>query len=332
MTVTRTALAPDPVDASPRAPGLGDYSVLGGVLRSSLHFPELDRVEPSASAPDWALRVARTAPPPVPLVPVGERRVGEELYRLWRTPSGFRLEYSHAGLFDVNDDGVSIVWYPAPDARLELARAIVLGPALSLALELRGHLCLHGSAVALPAGVVAFLGGKHHGKSTLATALTSAGARLVGDDLLAVSPGPPVRVRAGVASVRLWGDAAARLDVASVCDTVIPGVKVTARGFAGRVMTEADAPLVGIYLLAPVPGGVGAEPCRRTPLAGAAAAIALARQTKLPDSLVGARGAGMQLRAAAATASSVPIWTLDVVRDFSLLDAVVERILTWHSA
>jgi hypothetical protein len=207
-----------------------DYAAFGGVLRSAIEFPEL-AIAGDCARPDWTLIVDRAEPPDHAFVLVGERRVRDERYWLWRSPAGFRLEYSHAGTFDVSIDGSLIVWYYRQDASPELVRSIVLGPAIALALELAGLLCLHGSAVSMDSGAIAFIGPKYFGKSTLATALTTAGARLLGDDLLVVDPGPPATVRPGVASVRLWADIASSLPLETVCDRVIPGIKTTATDF-----------------------------------------------------------------------------------------------------
>ena len=314
--------------ASRHSATLFHYSVLGGVLKSPIEFPELPAAAPVH--PSWSLEVRETAAAVASAELLGERQLGEEVYRLHRTSAGFRLEYSHAGCFDISPDGARISWAPSPDASLELARSIILGPALAIALEIDGLLCLHGSAVGFATGAVGFLGPKYHGKSTLATALTAAGASLISDDLLAVASGSPPRVLPGVPIVRLWEDAAARLDIERLCNSVIGGVKRTATGFSGRALKAADAPLAAIYLLKPVSSTWG-EACERVRLAGAAAAISLAHQTKLPPSLVGPRMAGQQLRCAAAIAAGVPIYELRIQRDFARLAAAVQAILEWHA-
>lgn len=308
-----------------------DYSAFGGVLRSAIEFPEL-AIAHNVARPDWTFIVDRSEPPDHPFVLVGERRVRDERYWLWRSPAGLRLEYSHAGTFDVSADGTHIIWYHRRDAIPELVRSIVLGPALALALELAGFLCLHGSAVAVGDSAVAFLGPKHFGKSTLATALTASGARLLGDDLLAVEVGRPARVRPGVASVRLWAETAASLSLESMCETLIPGVKTTATGFATSSLALRPVALRAIYMLTPVMNTADIAPAARTRLSLMEATIALAQQTKLPDSLVGLRAAGTHLSAAAAVAASVPVWNLSVVRDLSRLDAVVRQIFDWSAA
>ena len=313
-----------------RRESVRNYSAFGGILRADIEFPELPLARDGA-APDWRFVVNREPPPPIDLVPLGERAVGAERFRLWQSSKGLRLQYSHAGTFDLWGDGSEIVWYHDPDAVLELVRSVVLGPAIALAFELAGSFCLHGSAVCVGGRATAFVGPKHFGKSTLASALTLAGARLLGDDLLVVNPGPPAVVRPGVASVRLWADMANALPLATVSDTLIPGVKTTVAGFADNTLASGQCLLATVYVLSPAASGQSERPVWRTRLAFSEAAISLAHQTKLSDSLVGLRGAGAQLAMAAAVATTVRVWRLHVERDVSKLDAVVRQIIDWSS-
>jgi len=315
-------------DARTESAAMRRYRVFGGVLESDIEFPELVAVD-AVEAPQWTLRVAGHAPAPLEMIAIGERQVGLESYALARTSAGFRLTYSHAGVFDVSRDGRVITWYRQADAILELVRSIVIGPAIALSLEAAGLLCLHGSAVAIGNEAIVFLGPKHHGKSTLATALTASGARLVGDDLIAVSPGPPAMVRPGVPSVRLWDDSVGALPVDELCTTLVRGVKTTASGFADRAFTKGELRLTAVYVLTPT-GASEEFSCVRTRLPAAAAAIGLAHQTKLADSLVGMAAAGTQLAAAARLAATVPVWNLTAVRDLARLPEVVAEIMNWH--
>ena len=321
-------VAPNPVrDHSPRAL-TREYLAFGGILRAEIEFPELSAA-PATRQPDWTVRVRYGHPPIQPLTLAGERSVREERYQLFTFPGGFRLVYSHAGTFDISDDGSSIDWYHCDSALPELVRSIILGPAISLALELAGFFCLHGSAVALGDRAVAFVGPKHFGKSTLATALTAAGGRLVSDDLLAVRPGSPAIVRPGIGSVRLWSDMATTLPLSGVCDTLIPGVKTTATGFAEAALAAMPTRLGAIYVLSPVAKEMDGRVAWRQLLAPSEGAMALALQTKLPACLVGLRAAGSQLIAAAAVAATVPVWTLHAVRDVSRLEALVRQVIEW---
>lgn len=316
---------------SPDHTSVRQYFAFGGVLRSEIDFPELVPAD-STLRPDWSFVVESREPPSLPLSHLGERQVREERYDLWRSPCGFRLRYSHAGTFDISPDGSLIVWYRSEHAILELVRSIMLGPAVALALELAGLFCLHGSAVEVDGCAIAFLGPKYFGKSTLAMALTAAGGRLIGDDLLVVHPGPPVTVRPGVASVRLWPDVAAALPLERVCETLIPGVKTTVTGFTDEALAFTPCRLDAVYVLAPVAKDRNPVAARRERLAPTEATVALAHQTKLPDSLVGLRGAGAQLAMAAAVATNVAVWKLHIVRDVGRLDHVVRQVIDWSSA
>ena len=312
----------------PDVPTFRDYVVFGGVLRSELHFPEL--LETDSGSPDWTLTIESASEAVGDVVPLGERTVGGESYRLARTSAGLRLEYSHAGSFEIMASGREIVWQPATDANVELARAIVLGPALALALEATGLLCLHGSAVAIRDRAVAFLAPKHHGKSTLALALTAGGARLISDDTLAVSPGPPAMLRPGTASVRVWDDTARALRVAQLCASVAHGTKITMSGFAATRLMDATIALDCVYLLNPIVASTAPRPVARTLLSATAGAIALARHAKVPDSLSGLDAAGVRLKAAATVAATVPVYALYVARDFDILPGIIRQLQSWH--
>lgn len=314
----------------PRPTCVYHYAAFGGVLRSAIEFPELHAVA-EVAVPDWTLLVADTPPVGEPIEFLGKRELHGEWYQLSRLENGLRLEYSHAGMFDVSTDGAVIVWYRI-DTLLELVRSIVLGPAIALALELSGFFCLHGSAVVLDRGAVAFIGPKYFGKSTLAAALVATGARLVGDDLLAIRPGVPTAVRPAVPSVRLWPDMVAALPLDGLCDTLIEGVKTT-RQFTDRAVAINESKLTAIYLLSPIArdAGSGRPVVCRTRLGPIDAAVALAHQTKLPSTLVGSLHAGSQLAKAAAVAGDVPVWKLSTVRDVARLGEVSQHIISWSS-
>jgi len=310
------------------------YAVFGGTLRSELPFPELEPCDASdAALPEWSLRIGDEPPPRPEAVPCGERQIGPERYRLLRVERGFRLEYSHAGTFDVDPSAGALTWYPGGETatRGELARSIVLGPALALMLEAQGHLCLHGGAVGVPDGAVAFVAPKHHGKSTLVMAMVRGGAEFLSDDTIAVAPGRPCMLKPGVRSARLWADSAETLRVEELCERVVTGIKTNASGFHGTTSARESIPLRAIYLLHPEPPSSASPPCWRVPLPPGAAVATLGQQAKLPDTLVGFAAAGRRLSVAARVASEVPVFELHLVRDFAALPDVVSRIVGWHA-
>jgi len=329
-SIVSASFAVQPTPHGVRGPRLRDYTAFGGILRSAIEFPDLS--ETTGGAPDWILRVDAGPPPECPATPLGERRVGSETYRLSAIPDGLRLEYSHAGTFDITNGGSMLVWHRTAEAQVELARAIVIGPVLALALEAAGDFCLHGSAVAIGDRAIGFLAPKHHGKSTLAVALAAAGAQFIGDDTLALRRGRPTVLRRGIGSMRLWRDAASALRVGLICDTVIPGVKITACGFPGTTATPSTLPLDAIYILDPVVESETTIAAERERMSPSAAAVSLAHHTKLPDSLVGIRAAGLRLRSAATVAATVPVYSLRIARSFAKLPFVVEQLFAWHNA
>jgi len=71
-----------------------------------------------------------------------------------------------------------------------LDRQVIIGPALVLALALRGTWCLHASAVIYNENLLVFLGESGQGKSSLAASLAvQAPWRLAADDILPVTMG-----------------------------------------------------------------------------------------------------------------------------------------------
>ena len=78
---------------------------------------------------------------------------------------------------------------------------------LSIVLNLRGILCLHGAAVAYRHAALAILGDAGAGKSTLAAALLERGCRLLADDKVALhNESDGWCVAPGVPALKLWPD------------------------------------------------------------------------------------------------------------------------------
>ena len=324
------------------------YHAFGGSLESEIEFPELQPSPPS-ERPDWRLRVS-TAPhvgapgaPDTPDAPgdsgdsgdfgelLGEDHVEPTVtVRSYRAPTGYRLRYQDTGVFEVSADGREIVWSAAAGASIEAARMDVLGRVLSVALHAGGRFALHGSGVAIDGHAVGFLAPKFSGKSTLALALVNAGAELLSDDTLPVDLEPAPNAWPGVHTARVFQDSAQRL--ALVEPVAEPGftVKHTVATVATPRIRSCPAPLAALYLLAPTPPNVAATPAERTLVTSFAATVELVRHAKV-GALLGHSEAGRVLDRAAVVASRVPVYRLDVVRDFAQLDLVVGQILRWHS-
>ena len=307
---------------------MNSYQVFGGVLRSELEFPELDPAMRGDA--DWTLVVTTTPAPDVPLdAPLGEDKVDQGvMVRSYATPTGFRLVYDDTGIFDVTDGGREIRWHRPESADLEAGRLDVLGRVLALALHASGWLSLHGSAVALAEGAVAFLAPKGNGKSTLAFALMRAGAALMTDDTVVIGSGSPATVRPGVQSVRLFRDSAdwlsATAPIAGSSD-----IKATFGQLSDDARRLTRAPLAALYLLESVPAGTIAEPVARQRLEGPEAVLSLLGQTKI-GALLGGAEAPTVFASVVALAEGSAIYKLRVTRDYERLGTVIERIIGWH--
>lgn len=237
----------------------GCYEVAGQRIVIDPPLPELELYACDLPAPPAAADAPKAASRRVfsGEAPLGSSRPWIDCE--WRG-DGYRLAIAGAGRFTVSIGGDRIV-----GARGNHAEGYVeamLGPALILALALRGVWCLHASAVAVDGGadggvdggVVAFVGESGAGKSTLARELPKLGERAyqrVADDIL------PLAIEAGRACVL----------------PRFPQLKCPSDAQPGLALPPS-LPLAAVYLLGPEASEVTAEP-----LAGTEAALALVRHT-----------------------------------------------------
>ena len=313
------------------------YAAFGGTLDSEIEFPELQHAPPT-ERPDWRLRVssaprACTAQDADDLGELlGEDHVEPAVtVTSFRTLAGYRLRYQDTGVFDVSGDGREIVWSAAPGASTESARMDVLGRVLSIALHAGGRLALHGSGVAIDGRAIGFLAPKFSGKSTMALSLVNAGAELLSDDTLPVDLEAAPNAWPGVHSARVFQDSAQRLALVEAVDQPGFAVKHTLAIIDAPKIRLRPAPLDALYLLTPSAPEVATAPVHRTLMSPLAATLELVRHAKV-GALLGRAEAARVLDRAATVASRVPVYRLDVVRDFAKLDVVVGQIVGWHSA
>ena len=119
---------------------------------------------------------------------VGDVRHIMEVYD---TSRGILLKVEGGGEFIITPHGETIGKRNPHEELTKLDREIIVGPALVLALALRGVWSLHASATLFRESVIVFLGESGQGKSTLAAYLSQiAGWRLVADDILPVKIDP----------------------------------------------------------------------------------------------------------------------------------------------
>jgi hypothetical protein len=307
-----------------------DYQVVGGALRSDIEFPELRTIE--SDAPSWTLRSIAPAPeiPSATLLGQAELIPGSYV-KLFSHDRGFRFAFDDTGIFDITDDGRDIAWAAGPHFEDSWVRADVTGRVMAVALHASGHLCLHGSAVATAGGAIAFLAPKFHGKSTLALALTRAGAKLLTDDLVPVDPRTPIQAVPGVHQVKLWQDTAAHFGVERETETPRPGSKHLLHDFDDTMLSNDRTPLAAIYLLSPVivEEGAAAPAVTRARMHSVPSALALVRHSMMGSMLTGIDAQRVVDRATT-VAESVPVYQLTVTAGMERIADTVDQLLAWH--
>jgi hypothetical protein len=304
-----------------------DHAIFGGCLRSEIPVPELPFI--NCTEPDWFFHRASALPPALQFL--GEDRVDAKLrVRCSTIPGGFRLDFDDTGTFDITAAGSDIAWSSGSASALELVRADLLGGVFSVALHLQGLLCLHGSGVAVDGTAVAFLANKGAGKSTLATALCADGATLITDDMLPVHPQEPVMAWPSMPAVRLLHDSASHLRYAQ--GPTHPATnKYHVNELPSQQVERRRLPLGAIYELAPVPAGDGVPAVERIRVKGTAAVATLLRHHRAGTAIASVETKNLFVRASDIV-RTVPVYRLQVARDFTRLPEVVDQIRQWHSA
>lgn len=248
---------------------------------------------------------------------------------LYRTRAGFRLAFDDTGTFDISNDGHAIRWAMPPNVNLDSVRKDVLGRVASVCLQLDGMSVLHGSAVRIGREAIVFLAPKFHGKSTTAAALVDRGARLLADDLVAVTADGIPHVAPSVPVVQLWRDSASR--VAQHASDRGDGTSIKIQRGWDDTRRRATAPVRfgAAYLLAPFVDDP-ARHVQRVQLRAVAAPLALLGQAKI-GALLGTAWRSRMLARLTAVAATVPVYQLDVPRDYARLDELTDTIWKWHA-
>ena len=137
---------------------------------------------------------------------------GTPSWSLYDLEDRYVLDWANVFTFHISRDGSWARCYCREGATTEQVEAYFVGLVLPFLLQLRGKVGLHASAVALPEGVVGFLGNSGRGKSTMAMAFALAGYSLFSDDFLLVREEQPgFSVTAGLPHLRLSQESLAAL-------------------------------------------------------------------------------------------------------------------------
>lgn len=182
---------------------------------------------PSRALPDITIVVSGTAPVS-DVVPAGTPLVlveDEHGHRqaVVKTAQGWIAWFPRVALVHVSSDLSTVRATVDPDGGLEVFGILASGFLVALVLNLRGESVLHASAVQIGSQAWAAVAPSGHGKSTLATLLCRAGARLVTDDVLRVTAAEAKHLGwRGPGATRLR-QAAASLAAKGVSDTTADG-------------------------------------------------------------------------------------------------------------
>jgi hypothetical protein len=173
-------------------------------------------------------------------IPSGWLGGAERQVETWSAPPGILLKVSGGSDFYIGPEGETIVRVEGAqneEGRLPLSdldREILLGPALVLALAIRGAWSLHASAARFRHQVTVFLGESGRGKSTLAAYLHRSGWQRVADDILPAT--------LGADGARIWPH--------------FPQLKLPSDQQPGLVLPE-HLPLDRVCVLTPAEGNSG---------------------------------------------------------------------------
>ena len=303
------------------------YRVFGTSVTCPFELPELDPAPLGGDSRGWTVEPRTDSPPGTTLELSGSDTVyGSVRVHSFVSDAMARLAFDDTGTFDVLPSGRVIRWYRGPDANVAAVRADLLGRVFAMAVHHEGASVLHASAVSIDDAVVAFLGPKHAGKSTLAMAMVRRGARLLTDDSLVVRLQPDAALACpGVQRVRLWPDAARAVGVDA---SPSGGAKPTIDDLGAQSREDAVKPLAACYMLQPV---LSENPfaCRR--LSDVHAAVAGVSFSKL-GGLAGGRLAVEVLERATRLAQLVPVYAADVPRDLRQLDRIAADVMARHRA
>ncbi len=179
------------------------YSAYGLRFQSSFPIPELMVVDGTAN-PDVVIRYGNVSLPEALVDRAGTYSGTEETAIItWPNFGAFQVQ----GGCEITVDAVS-------GANMNAMRVPLLGSVLGVLLHQRGLFTLHASAVSVDGEVVAFVGAKGAGKSTIAAALHRAGHTLFVDDILAIDrqEGGRLYVYSGFPQLKLWPASMSALD------------------------------------------------------------------------------------------------------------------------
>ncbi len=293
-----------------------DWPIVSPLLpaadEADLHFS----VVSEAPRPgEWQLEAGIDGPRSIPYLEVG--RIGTtEVVRV--------INVGDAWMID-EDEIVFHLLYPENDFQVEV---VLLGVLLAFWLERRGTSALHGAAVAFDGWSIGILGPSGSGKTSLAFALVAQGARLVTDDLLAVSVDPEeAAAKPSFPQVRLWPEQARQLlGTTSGLEKAYPNYEKLRVPLLESQMAVGPTRLIGLY----VRRQAGSGPPTIEPVAGPPALFHLIFNTFARELVDTPSSRPDRIRRLGKLLDRVPVFSLPHVEDGLALSEQASMVET-HS-
>ncbi|MBV6396447.1 MAG: hypothetical protein HFACDABA_02045 [Anaerolineales bacterium] len=193
---------------------MNDYRLFGFAVRSVLNFDsQLERIR--CDQPDCEI-----VDSPVPFdeiegdlwyeTPDTDAKTQRPHMLLYSSARGALLSYPAFGQFEIQADHIR--YYLNGDLDIQTLEAILFRAALILWLEWNNMPVMHASSVVIDDSAIGFLAESAGGKSTLAAAFVSGGARLLADDILPIRHTHEYQARPGYVFLRLRPETAAALN------------------------------------------------------------------------------------------------------------------------
>jgi len=248
---------------------------------------------------------------------------GTKRYQLCRTPQAWVLRVTDLAEFSITTRQVSYrLLSPAGQGALPW---LILGPVLSLWMELRGLLVLHGATVDVDGRAVSFLARSGTGKSSLAGEFVRGGHRVFGDDHVVLeSASGGWRVRPALPWLKVHRFLASHLDVSMASlPELSPGVQKRRLDLSSAHVPFTSGPLRRVFVLRRV---AASEPIVVTRLRPRDALARLIGYSASPRTVQAAGLQERRLGLLADIADGIGVWSLQYPSGYGHLSEVRKAV------
>lgn len=157
---------------------MNKYLSYGLRINSEIDLPELSRRD-MGHTPDVTIRKQA--------VDIPDEARALPSYLDFAPDGTVRYSWPEVGAFKVSADGSEVLVEPSENVNDDLIAFPLLGPILSEVLRAKGRFVFHAGGIVIDGQAVGLLADKGVGKSTTTMKLVASGARLLTDDLFAIS-------------------------------------------------------------------------------------------------------------------------------------------------